>query len=162
MNSFETCRARKNCGIKIIYNNCASRWSSTHCNMMHGTHSVTLTHCNMMHGTHNVQHCVILHVTYHINMCVSEVPVAVTMDTAVFREVTPYRRMQKNCNNFRKNPQSPSSGQPRGILEEKGNVSCLTEGRAFFQCATRVTSLTKRKKFHLTWSYKLRHQYSQM
>ena len=41
-NSFETCRARKNCGIKIIYKNCASRWSSTHCNMMHGTYNVKL------------------------------------------------------------------------------------------------------------------------
>ena len=29
-NSFETRRARKNVGIKIIYKNCASRWSSTH------------------------------------------------------------------------------------------------------------------------------------
>ena len=28
-NSFETCRARKNGGIKIIYKNRASRWSST-------------------------------------------------------------------------------------------------------------------------------------
>ena len=27
--SFETCRARKNYGIKTIYKNCASRWSST-------------------------------------------------------------------------------------------------------------------------------------
>ena len=30
-NSFETCRARKNGGIKIIYENCASRRSSTYC-----------------------------------------------------------------------------------------------------------------------------------
>ena len=30
----------KNCGIKIDYKNCASRWSVTHCNMMHGTHNV--------------------------------------------------------------------------------------------------------------------------
>ena len=32
----------KNCGIKIDYKNCASRWSLTHCNMMHGTHNVKL------------------------------------------------------------------------------------------------------------------------
>ena len=31
-NSFGTCRARKNGGIKIIYRNCASRWLSTHWN----------------------------------------------------------------------------------------------------------------------------------
>ena len=37
LDSFETCRARKNCGIEIDYKNCASRWSLTHCNMMHGT-----------------------------------------------------------------------------------------------------------------------------
>ena len=30
VNSFETYRARKNCGIKIIYKNCASPCSSTH------------------------------------------------------------------------------------------------------------------------------------
>ena len=30
---FETCRARKNGGIKIIYKNCASHWSSTHCTL---------------------------------------------------------------------------------------------------------------------------------
>ena len=49
----------KNCGIKTDYKNCAFRCSVTHCNMMHGTHNVTLTHCNMMHGTHNVTltHC---------------------------------------------------------------------------------------------------------
>ena len=34
---------KKNCGIKIIYKNCASRWSSsTRCDMMHGTHNVKL------------------------------------------------------------------------------------------------------------------------
>ena len=38
VNSFETCRARKNCGIKIIYKNCASLFSSTH------THTHTHTH----------------------------------------------------------------------------------------------------------------------
>ena len=32
----------KNCGIKIDYKNCVSRWSLTHCNMMHGTHNVKL------------------------------------------------------------------------------------------------------------------------
>ena len=32
----------KNWGIKIDYKNCASRWSLTHCNMMHGTHNVKL------------------------------------------------------------------------------------------------------------------------
>ena len=31
---------QKNCGIKIDYKNCASRWSLTHCNMMHGTYNV--------------------------------------------------------------------------------------------------------------------------
>ena len=30
----------KNSGIKIDYKNCASRWSLTHSNMMHGTHNV--------------------------------------------------------------------------------------------------------------------------
>ena len=30
-NSFETCRARKNGGVKNYLRNCASRWSSTHC-----------------------------------------------------------------------------------------------------------------------------------
>ena len=30
----------KNCGIKVDYKNCASRWSLIHCNMMRGTHSV--------------------------------------------------------------------------------------------------------------------------
>ena len=30
----------KNGGIKIMYKNCASRWSSAHCNMMHGTYNV--------------------------------------------------------------------------------------------------------------------------
>ena len=30
----------ENCGIKIDYKNCASRWSLTHCNMMYGTHNV--------------------------------------------------------------------------------------------------------------------------
>ena len=40
-NSFETCIARKNGGIKkIIYKNCASRWSFTHWNMMHGSYNV--------------------------------------------------------------------------------------------------------------------------
>jgi hypothetical protein len=70
MNEFETCRARKNCGIKIVYKNCASRWSSTHCNMMHGTHNVTLTHCNMMHGTHNVTltHCNMMHGTHNVKL----------------------------------------------------------------------------------------------
>ena len=29
-NSFETCRAKKNSGIKIMYKNCASRWSFAH------------------------------------------------------------------------------------------------------------------------------------
>ena len=32
----------KNCGIKIDYKNCASCWSLTHCNMMHGTHNIKL------------------------------------------------------------------------------------------------------------------------
>ena len=31
---------QKNCGIKMDCKNCASRWSLTHCNMMHGTHNV--------------------------------------------------------------------------------------------------------------------------
>ena len=39
---FETCRADKNCGIKTDYTNCASRWSLTHCNKMHGTHNVKI------------------------------------------------------------------------------------------------------------------------
>ena len=26
--------------MKIDYKNCTSRWSLTHCNMMHGTHNV--------------------------------------------------------------------------------------------------------------------------
>ena len=30
----------KNFWIKIDYKNCASRWSLTYCNMMHGTHNV--------------------------------------------------------------------------------------------------------------------------
>ena len=30
----------KNGGIRIIYKNCAARWSSTRCNMMHGTYKV--------------------------------------------------------------------------------------------------------------------------
>ena len=41
-NSLETCRERKYGGIKIIYKNCESRWSSTHCNMMHGAYNVKL------------------------------------------------------------------------------------------------------------------------
>ena len=32
----------KNCRIKIDYKNCASRWSLTHRNMMHGAHKVKL------------------------------------------------------------------------------------------------------------------------
>ena len=32
----------KNCGIKNDYKNCASRWSLTHYNMMHGTHNVKI------------------------------------------------------------------------------------------------------------------------
>jgi len=43
LDSFETCRAnQKNCEIKIVYKNCASRWLLTHCNMMHGTYNVKL------------------------------------------------------------------------------------------------------------------------
>ena len=42
IDSFETCRADKNCGMKTDYKNCASRWSLTHCSMMHGTHNVKL------------------------------------------------------------------------------------------------------------------------
>jgi hypothetical protein len=34
--------ARKNGGIKNIYKYRASRWSPTHCNMMHGTYNVEL------------------------------------------------------------------------------------------------------------------------
>ena len=30
LDSFETCRADKNCGIKVDYKNCASRWLLTH------------------------------------------------------------------------------------------------------------------------------------
>ena len=33
-----------NCGVKIDYKNCASRWSLTHCNMMHGAHNVRMTY----------------------------------------------------------------------------------------------------------------------
>ena len=44
-NSFETCKARKNGGIKAIYKNCAFHWSSTHCNMTHGTHNVKKENC---------------------------------------------------------------------------------------------------------------------
>ena len=33
---------KTNCGIKIDYKNCASRWSLTLCYMMHGTHNVKL------------------------------------------------------------------------------------------------------------------------
>ena len=52
---------------KIDYKNCASRWSLTHCNMMHGTYNVTLTHCNVMHGTHNVTltHCNMMYGTHN-------------------------------------------------------------------------------------------------
>ena len=59
-----------NCGIEINYKNCASRWSLTHCNMMHSTHNVTLTHCNMMHGTHNVTltHCNMMHGTHKVTL----------------------------------------------------------------------------------------------
>ena len=32
----------KYCGIKIAYKNCASRWSLTHCIMMHGAYNVTI------------------------------------------------------------------------------------------------------------------------
>ena len=32
----------KNCEIKIDYKTSASRWSLTHCNMMHGTHNAKL------------------------------------------------------------------------------------------------------------------------
>ena len=34
---------RKNCGMKIDYKNCTSRWLLTHCNMMHGAHNVKCT-----------------------------------------------------------------------------------------------------------------------
>ena len=54
LDSFETCRADKNCGIKTDYKNWVSGWLLPHCNMMHGTH-VTLTHCNMKHGTYSVR-----------------------------------------------------------------------------------------------------------
>ena len=41
LDSFETCRAdKKNCGKKIDYKNCQSRWLLTHCIMMHGTYNV--------------------------------------------------------------------------------------------------------------------------
>ena len=43
LDSFETCRAdKKNCGIKIDYKNCASRWSLTHC-----THPVAPWKCTV-------------------------------------------------------------------------------------------------------------------
>ena len=42
LDSFETCRADKKLWNKIDYKNCASRWSLTQCNMMHGTHNVKL------------------------------------------------------------------------------------------------------------------------
>ena len=35
-------QTKKNCGIKVDHKNCASRWSLTRCNMMHGTHNVRL------------------------------------------------------------------------------------------------------------------------
>ena len=46
LDSFETCRADKKLWNKkkSDYKNCASRWSLTHCNMMNGTHNVTLTY----------------------------------------------------------------------------------------------------------------------
>ena len=34
----------KNFGIKFIIRNCASRWSSTYCSMMHGTHNIKHVH----------------------------------------------------------------------------------------------------------------------
>ena len=48
-NSFETCRARKNGGIKTIYKNLASRWLSTHCNTMHRIYNVELQHISVNH-----------------------------------------------------------------------------------------------------------------
>ena len=43
LDSFETCKAdKKNCGIKIEYKNCASRWSLTNWNTMHGPHNVKI------------------------------------------------------------------------------------------------------------------------
>ena len=38
----------EDCGIKIDYKNCASRWSLTHCNMMRGTHNVKLMEVHIM------------------------------------------------------------------------------------------------------------------
>ena len=35
-------QTKKNCGIKIDYKNCASRWLLTHFNMTHGTHNIKL------------------------------------------------------------------------------------------------------------------------
>jgi hypothetical protein len=44
IDSFETCRVdKKKLWDKIDYKNCASRWSFTHSNMMHGTYNVRLT-----------------------------------------------------------------------------------------------------------------------
>ena len=41
----------------------------THCNMMHGTHNVTLTHYNMMHGTHvTLTHCNMMHGTHSVKL----------------------------------------------------------------------------------------------
>ena len=38
----------KNCGIKIDYKNCASHWSLTNCNMMHGTHNFKPKACKFL------------------------------------------------------------------------------------------------------------------
>ena len=37
----------RNCGIKTDHKNCASRWSLTHCNMMHGTHKTKYSITNL-------------------------------------------------------------------------------------------------------------------
>ena len=42
LDSFETCRVDKKLWNKFDYKNCGSRWSLTHCNMMHGRHNVKL------------------------------------------------------------------------------------------------------------------------
>ena len=49
----------KNCGIKIDYKNCASRWLLTHCNMMHGTHNVKVVRNNRCSENHTKHKCTV-------------------------------------------------------------------------------------------------------
>ena len=85
MNSFETCRARKNGGIKNIYNNCASRWSLTHCNMMHGTYNSKYS-CRDENAT-------------TFTLCIS---VAFAGSSVTFVHITP-GKMRINCEQELKN-----------------------------------------------------------